>query len=74
MSVLDNDKPFDELTDAELAELEAIDWSPGQIMRAIDMALREGAMEAVIDLLHRLAIKDPEAANVIVTAIKRGGR
>lgn len=67
MSVFD--KPFDELTDDEIAELEATDWTPGQILRAISMA-RD--MEAVVSLLHRVAVKDPEAAGVIVTAIKRG--
>jgi hypothetical protein len=65
-------KPFDELTDAEMAELERYDWSAGQIMRAVSMALDLGDMEAVVSLLHRLAVKDPEAAAAIVTVIKRG--
>lgn len=73
MSVLDSGKSFDELTDAEMAELEAIDWTAAQIMKAISMALELRDMEAVISLLHRLAVKDPEAAGAIVTAIKRGG-
>lgn len=64
------DKPFDELTDDEMAELEAMDWTPGQIMRAISMALDLRDMPAVISLLHRLAVKDPESAAAIVTVIK----
>ena len=72
MSALGSGKPFDELTDAEMAELEAIDWTPGQIMKAISLALEMRDMQAVISLLHRLAVKDPETAGVIVEAIKRG--
>lgn len=74
VSALHSDKAFEDLTDAELDELAAHDWTPGQIMRAISMALEARDMEAVIGLLHRLALKDPEAAGVIVAAIKRGAK
>ena len=70
MSVLNSDKPFEELTDAEVAELEAIDWTPGQIMRAISMALEAREMSAVIDLLHRLTKVDPKSAAAIIIAIE----
>lgn len=74
MSVLDSDKPFDELTDAEIAELEAIDWTAEQIMAALSMALRDGAMEAAVDLTARLARKDPAKAALIVGLIQEMAR
>lgn len=63
-------KPFDELTDDEMAELAAYDWTAGQIMRAISMALNMGDMEAVVSLLGRLALKDPKSAAAIVAVIE----
>jgi hypothetical protein len=70
VSALDSGKPFDELTDAELDELDAYDWSSGQIMRAISMGLDRHDMEAVALLLRRLATKDPKAAAAILAVIE----
>lgn len=70
VSALDSGKPFDDLTDDEIAELEARDWSAGEIMRAMSMALERRDMPVVADLLHRLAIKDPKAAAAILAAIE----
>jgi len=70
MSALDSGKPFDELTDEEMAELEAYDWTAEQILAAIGMALDLRDMEAVASLLHRLALKDPKAAAAILAVIE----
>lgn len=70
MSVPDFGKPFKDLTSAEMAELEAYDWTAYQIMNALSMALREGEVEAAVDLLHRLAAKDPESAAAILAVIE----
>jgi hypothetical protein len=64
------DKPFEDLTEDEMQALEAHDWSPGQIMRAIRMALDMGDMAAVVSLLGRLAKKDPRSAAAIVAVIE----
>lgn len=69
MSGPDFGKPFSELTADEMAQLEAYDWTAGQIMRAMSMALRDGEMEAFADLLARLAKKDPRKAQAILAAI-----
>lgn len=63
-------KPFDELTDAELQELDEREWTSEEIVSAIGLALKEGSMEAVVQLLHRLALVDPLAARVIHDTIK----
>jgi hypothetical protein len=70
MSALDSGKPFEDLSDDELAELEARDWSAGEIMRAISLAITEGEMAAVVSLLQRLAVKDPKSAAAIVAMIE----
>jgi hypothetical protein len=70
VNALHADKPFDELTDAEMAELDAHDWTAGQIMRAMSMAMKDGDMEAVVQLLRRLALKDPKAAAAILAAME----
>lgn len=70
MSALDSSKPFDELTDAELAELEAHDWTSEQIQGAIALALKSGDMESAASLLLRLAKKDPTTAGLIVAMIE----
>jgi hypothetical protein len=63
-------KPFEDLTDSEMAELEATDWTSEQIVTAIGMALDELNMEAVVALLHRLALKDPSKAALILAMIE----
>ena len=63
-------KPFEELTDEELAELDARDWTSEQIVKAIGMALDDLNMQAVVDLLHRLARKDPRKAAAILAMIE----
>jgi hypothetical protein len=65
------DKPFEDLTEAELAALDSYDWSAEQILTAISLALRDRQMEAVVQLLHRLALKDPVAAGLITAVIAR---
>lgn len=70
MSALESRKPFEDLTDDEIAELEARDWSADEIMRAINLALKEREMDAVVSLLHRLAVKDPRSAAAIVAMIE----
>lgn len=70
MSALDSGKPFDELTDAEMAELDAYDWSAGQILAAIKMAMEMGDMHAVVSLMRRLAAKDPKAAAALLAVIE----
>lgn len=72
MSALDSSKPFDELTDDEMAELAAHDWTPGQIKRAMSMALEMGDMPAVVSLLGRLATKAPREAAAIMAVIEAG--
>lgn len=66
-------KPFDELTDEELKELEERDWTSEQITHAISLALKDGAMEAVAQLLHRLARVDPRKAGFLLDAIRYTG-
>jgi hypothetical protein len=61
--------PFEELTDAELAELENREWTEAEIISALSMALEARAMEAVADLLHRLARVAPRKAQLILDFI-----
>lgn len=63
-------KPLEELTDAEMAELRNADWTEVQIMAAISLALQDGAMEAVVDLIARLERKNPRKAALLVDFIK----
>lgn len=70
MSTLDSSKPFEELSDDELAELEARDWTAEQILTAIGLALKASDIEAVVALLHRLALKDPRQASAILAVIE----
>ena len=70
MGALESGKAFDDLTDEEMVELEAIDWTPGQIMAAISMALEMGDMEATVGLIGRLATKDPRSAAAILAVIE----
>lgn len=63
-------KPFEELSNDELAELEARDWTADEIMRAILLALKEREMGAVVDLLKRLAMKDPKSAAAVLAVIE----
>lgn len=71
MSAPDFGKPFKDLSADEIRQLEEHDWTPGQIMRAMVVALQMGEMEAVADLLQRLALKDdPAAANIILETVK----
>jgi hypothetical protein len=72
MSALESGKPFEDLTDNELAELEARDWSPDEIRRAISLAIKLGEMSSVVSLLHRLAVKDPKSAAAILAIIEAG--
>jgi hypothetical protein len=62
MSALDSGKAFEDLTDAELDELAARDWSAAEIILAIGAALEARDMPAVASLMHRLALKDPQSA------------
>lgn len=70
MSALGSGKAFEDLTDEELAELEAHDWTAEQIIAALAMALRDGATEAAVDLLARLTRKDPRAAAAVLAIIE----
>jgi hypothetical protein len=63
-------KPFEELTEAEVEQLDRYDWSAAQIMAAISMALREHDMEAVAGLMQMLAVKDPSSAQMILDALE----
>lgn len=68
------DKPWEELTDNDMAELEAHDWTAAQIITAMSMALEMGDMEAHVALLGRLATKDPRAAAAVLAVIEAGHR
>lgn len=63
-------KAFDDLTDDELRQLEDHDWTPGQIMRAMSMALSDGNTVAFVQLLDRLSRKDPRKAAAILAVIE----
>ena len=70
MSAPESGKDFDDLSDDEVRELENRDWSVGEIMRAINLALEARDMPAVAALMMRLAVKDPAAAQAILTVIE----
>lgn len=59
------EKSFDELTDAELDALDKRKWTSEELTAAITMALEDHNMEAVVALLHRLALVDPRKAGLI---------
>lgn len=46
------------------------EFSDAQILGGISSALRAGDMEAVVDLLHLLAIQSPREARLIVDTIE----
>lgn len=70
MSATSEGRAFDDLTDAEVAELEARDWTADEILRAISMALEASDFEVVADLLRRLALKAPKKAAAILAVIE----
>lgn len=65
--------PTDADVDAEYADLTER-ATAGQVMGAIQQALRLGENEAVVDLLGILVRKDPAAADLIVRTIKYSAR
>lgn len=70
MNAPDFGKPFEELDEDEIAQLEAHDWTAGQIMSALSMAMEMGELEAAVSLLRRLALKDPKSAAAILAVIE----
>ena len=68
--VLGSGKDFDDLTDEELAELEARDWTEAEILAAFMMALEDGAVGAGAALVARLARKNLQAAQRLVELIE----
>ena len=46
------------------------EYSAAQIMAAISAAMKAGDMQAVVDLLHMLAVVSPRDAQVILDAIE----
>lgn len=63
-------KPFRDLNSDELAQLDAHDWTAEQIMTALSMALKVPDLEAAVELLGRLARKDPLKASAILAVIE----
>ena len=56
-------------------EVEFIDTvSAGHVMTAIRLAMEQGHLEAIPDLLLILAAKDPHAADLITRTIQYAGR
>lgn len=68
--VLASGKPFDELTDDEMAALESRQWTAEEVMRAISLALQQRDMPAAANLLCRLAVLDPDAAELVLLTLK----
>jgi hypothetical protein len=48
----------------------AIDISPAHILRAMHLAMQDSNMPAVVELLHMLAVRDPDAAQAILDLIE----
>jgi hypothetical protein len=48
----------------------ALDISPAHILRAMHLAMQDGNMPAVVELLHMLAVRDPDAAQAILDLIE----
>jgi hypothetical protein len=46
------------------------DYTTAQILEAIGNALQARDMKAVVDLMHFLAVRDPDAAQVILDTLE----